>query len=198
MPPMELRTVELPAMQWADVAFTREQMELEATEESRSVKALLLPDGDLIRRWVWVRVPLHRGVRRAPTVDDVDTDIWMDACRGSGSAFCDLTGRSIQINRFPLDEPRDLEHPYTIVVAPQHTKGADVHPINHGISRLVPELTIPWRGNVLVFRHSKSDKRYLINVEEKDWTAVEMIISAVFRKGIVNRRGRDSGILEAA
>ncbi|KAJ7264029.1 hypothetical protein B0H12DRAFT_1068831 [Mycena haematopus] len=142
-------------------------------DNSKTVKALLIPDGHSISKWVWVRVPLHEGQHRASSVDDVNTAIWMDASRGNGSATSDLTGRSFYINRYPLDEPRDLTHSYTIVVTSQHTHGHHVHPVNSLINKLVPELVKPWRGNVLIFRHSKSAARYLINVEETNYVVNE-------------------------
>ncbi|KAJ7831810.1 hypothetical protein B0H13DRAFT_2371262 [Mycena leptocephala] len=175
--PVARLTNEIPPMAWDLVTFTREQIKLEQTDNSKTVKALLMPDGISITGWVWVRVPLHQGVQRAFDVDEVDTDVWLDAGRGIGRASSDLTNRSFQIDRYPLDEPRDLVYSYTIVVASQHTEGPDVHPINHNIARLVPDLDVPWRGNVLVFRHGKSASKVLINVEEKNCTAIEWIVS---------------------
>ncbi|KAJ7893220.1 hypothetical protein B0H13DRAFT_1886468 [Mycena leptocephala] len=173
-------TTKIPPMAWDLVTFTREQIKLEQTlvkDESKTVKVLLMPDGISIGGWVWVRVPLHQGLRRATDVDEVDTDVWFDAGRGIGRASSDLMNRSFQIDRYPLDEPRDLMYSYTIVVASQHTEGPDVHPINHNISRLVPDLEVPWRGNVLVFRHSKNASKALINMEDKHCIAVDLIIS---------------------
>ncbi|KAJ7266932.1 hypothetical protein B0H12DRAFT_1068158 [Mycena haematopus] len=170
-------TTKLPEMHWAFVQWTRQEIELAKTGDSKTARAILIPDGRSMTDWVWVRVPVHTGLRRALTIDDLNTDIWIDASRGAGSATSDLTGRSFQINRFPLDEPRDLAHSYTIVVAPQHTKGPNVHPENHLINKLVPELEKPWRGNVLIFRHSKSTARFVINIEdERSCTGVEWVI----------------------
>jgi hypothetical protein len=110
-------------------------------------------------------------------VDDLDTDIWFDAGRGVGQASSDLTDRSFQVDWYLLDEPRDLTYSYTIVVAPQHTSGANVHPVNHLVNGLVPELVTPWRGNVLVFRHGKTANKVLINIEEKNLDAIEMVLA---------------------
>ncbi|KAJ7724237.1 hypothetical protein B0H16DRAFT_1736840 [Mycena metata] len=167
-------TNELPGMQWHYVISTRQHIELIGR---KTVTAILIPDGTDLDRWAWVRVPLLFDLRRANCVDDVDTEIWLDACRGSASATSDLTGRSFQINRFPTNEPHDLPHSFTIVVTPQHTEGTNVHPINHHINRLVPDLKEPWRGNVLVFRHGKTAAKSIVNMEEKNWTAIEMIIA---------------------
>ncbi|KAJ7250520.1 hypothetical protein B0H12DRAFT_1234399 [Mycena haematopus] len=145
--PLPRPTTELPDMHWAFVQWTREQIQLANTDDSKSTRAILIPDGRSMTHWVWVRVPLHPGMRRGLTIDDVNTDVWIDASRGTSSATSDLTGRSFQINRYPLDEPRDLAHSYTIVVAPQQTEGPNVHPENHLINKLVPELEKPWRGN---------------------------------------------------
>ncbi|KAJ7811366.1 hypothetical protein B0H13DRAFT_2383933 [Mycena leptocephala] len=164
-------------MDWHLMSFTKNLIRAEETEGSKSVQAVLIADGSAISQWIWVRVPLHRGIRRARNVDEVDVDIWLDAGRGAGEASSDLTGRSFQIDRYPLDEPSDLEHSFTIVVAPQHTSGANVHPVNRQIGRLVPQLVTPWRGNVLVFRHGKTTSKVMINVEEKDWGAIKMILT---------------------
>ncbi|KAJ7880942.1 hypothetical protein B0H13DRAFT_1891525 [Mycena leptocephala] len=197
-------TNEIPPMSWDLVRFTREQIKLEQTEESKTVKALLMLDGISISGWVWIRVPLHQGIRRAYDVDEVDTDVWFDAGRGTGRASSDLTNRSFQIDRFPLNEPRDLKYSYTIVVTSQHTEGPDVQPINHNINCLAPDLELPWRGNVLVFRHGKSAIKPLINVEEKDCTAVEWVISTVqrnsggYRKALVKPFTQRSTLLWVA
>ncbi|KAJ6489225.1 hypothetical protein C8R47DRAFT_1071589 [Mycena vitilis] len=167
----------LPEMDYDFVQYTRDAIASEAGIHSKTVKAILIPDGTALSRWVWTRVPLHAGIQRAYTVDEVDTDVWFDAGRGAGTATSDLTNRSFQINRFPLDEPSDLKHSYTIVVAPQHTVGSHVHPINHQINALVPTLGVSWRGNVLVFRHGKTANKVLINVEDKNWDAIELIVT---------------------
>ncbi|KAJ7623950.1 hypothetical protein DFH06DRAFT_1340274 [Mycena polygramma] len=184
-PGIDRPTTELPSMAWEYVNFVRDQIELTSVETSKTVKAVLIPDGLAIPHWVWVRVPLHAGIRRAIDVHEVDTDVWIDCGRGISPASYDRTGLVFQINRFPLDEPRDLQHSFTIVVAPQDTTGPHVHPINHLITRLVPELDAPWRGNVMVFRHSKTANHWIVNVKERNCTGIEWIISAVFRRGIV-------------
>ncbi|KAJ7612374.1 hypothetical protein DFH06DRAFT_1147294 [Mycena polygramma] len=170
-------TSALPEMDYDFVQFTRDTIANEAGTRSKTVKAILIPDGTAILRWVWARVPLHAGIQRAHTVDEIDTDVWFDAGRGVGTATSDLTNRSFQINRFPLDEPNDLKHSYTIVVAPQHTVGYHVHPVNHQINALVPTLGVSWRGNVLIFRHGKTANKVLINVEDKNWDAIELIVT---------------------
>ncbi|KAJ7910219.1 hypothetical protein B0H13DRAFT_2329495 [Mycena leptocephala] len=169
-------TNEIPAMNWHFVSFTREQIYAEDTVGSKTVQAVLIPDGGVISKWVWARVPLHHGVQRAHSVDDLDTDIWFDSGCGIGQASSDLTDRSFQIDRYPLDEPKDLAYSYTIVIAPQHTSGSNVHPVNHLLNELVPELATPWRGNILIFRHGKANK-FLINVEEKNLDAIEMMLA---------------------
>ncbi|KAJ7033484.1 hypothetical protein C8F04DRAFT_1184176 [Mycena alexandri] len=167
----------LPEMDWPFVVFTRARIELEHTVGRKTVTAILIPDGLNLEKWVWVRVPLLFDLRRANHVDDVDTEMWFDAGRGGGSATSDLTRRSFHIDRFPTDEPHDLSNSFSIVVSPQHTEGPNVHPINHLINRLVPDLKEPWRGNVLVFRHGKTAAKSLINMEEKNFTAIEMIVA---------------------
>ncbi|KAJ7623956.1 hypothetical protein DFH06DRAFT_1340282 [Mycena polygramma] len=173
----------LNEMTWDHVEFTREQINRDTTAGCKTVKAILIPDGQIMNNWVWIRVPLHPGVRKAATVHELDTDVWIDAGRGSSGPSYDRTGRVFQINRFPFDEPEPLQHSFTIVVAPQNTTGPNVHPINVKINRRVPSLEEPWRGNVLVFRHSSQQNKPLVNVEEKDCTVVECIITTAFRTG---------------
>ncbi|KAJ6486494.1 hypothetical protein C8R47DRAFT_1072431 [Mycena vitilis] len=144
---------------------------------SKTVKAILIPDGVTLRSWVWARVPLHGDVQRAHSVDEVDTDVWLDAGRTGGSATSDLTRRSFRVDRFPLDEPNDLRHSYTIVVTQQYDTGPNVHPLNSQINTMVPDIAVPWRGNVLVFRHGKTAKTQLINVEDRNWDAIEIILT---------------------
>ncbi|KAJ7603759.1 hypothetical protein DFH06DRAFT_1151636 [Mycena polygramma] len=170
-------TNELPQMSWFNVDFTRELIASEKVIRSKTVKAILVPDGQVFANWIWARVPLHADIQRAESVDELDTDIWFDAGRGAGAATSDLSNRSFQVDRFPFDEPNDLKHSYTIVVAPQHIRGANVHPINHQINALVPGLREPWRGNVLVFRHGKTVHKRLINVEDKNWDVIGLILT---------------------
>ncbi|KAJ7752673.1 hypothetical protein B0H16DRAFT_1723595 [Mycena metata] len=168
---------QLPHMDWPFIVFTRDRIEDEHRLGRKTVTAILIPDGMLLDKWVWVRVPLLFDLRRAQHVDDVDTEMWLDAGRGGASATSDLTRRSFQIDRFPLDEPQDLRNSFSIVVTPQHTTGHNIYPINQMINRLVPDLKEPWRGNVLVFRHGKTAAKSLVNMEEKNFTAIEMIVA---------------------
>ncbi|KAJ7177871.1 hypothetical protein C8R46DRAFT_1212609 [Mycena filopes] len=178
----------LPAMSWGMLFATRSQIAIESGDEdlkAKTIQAILIPDGLIMSKWCWIRVPRLAGVGQPRHVDDLNVDLWIDCLRGSGEATSDLTGRSFQIDRYPLDEPENLEHSYTVVVAPQHTVGPHVHPLNHLINGLVPGLEEPWRGNVLVFRHAKTPSQAVIPMEWKDWNAVEMILKTVFREKIV-------------
>ncbi|KAJ6495818.1 hypothetical protein C8R47DRAFT_1064862 [Mycena vitilis] len=185
------RVTELPPMTWDLIRYTRAMIHPGPTvafsyprvypptnidQNTKTVKALLLPDGRYVDGWVWVRVPVHHGLDRAFDVDEVDTDLWFDACRGTGESTSDLTNRSFQIDRYPLDEPCDLEHSYTVVVASQRTDGPFIYPVNMNLKRLIPDLDTPWRGNVLVFRHGKTSNKVLVNVVEKDLTGIKWIL----------------------
>ncbi|KAJ6490173.1 hypothetical protein DFH09DRAFT_1105255 [Mycena vulgaris] len=180
------RTTLVPPMDWDNVSFTRANVDLAemvmpaftyCSKDTKSVLAWLIPDGTLLQTRLWVRVPIHDGLKRPTTIDDVNTDVWFDSGRGIASPTSDLTGRSIHVDRFPLDAPRDLPNAFTFVVAPQHTSGPNVHPVNAAIKRLVPDAYPPWRGNVLVFRHAKSIEKPIVDVEEQFWIAATIIIS---------------------
>ncbi|KAJ6604854.1 hypothetical protein DFH09DRAFT_1301003 [Mycena vulgaris] len=179
-----MHTTLVPQMEWDKVEFTRAHVEA-AEETSKTILAWLIPDGTHVQDRVWVRVPIHRGVARPTSVDELNTEIWFDAGRGVASPTSDLTGRSYQVDRFPLDAPRDMEHSYTFVVAPQHSTGHNVHAANAAVNRFVPELLNPWRGNVLVFRHGKTASKRLVDVDEQSWIAVKLILATVIREGIM-------------
>ncbi|KAJ7671031.1 hypothetical protein B0H17DRAFT_1141671 [Mycena rosella] len=187
------RTTTVPPMQWHHVTFTRSQIDLAGDvsttvdsswvglsrfqDDSHTVLAWLIADGSQLQKRVWVRVPLHQGVTRATTIDDVDTEVWFDTGRGIALSTSNLTGRTIQVDRFPLDTPHDLEHSFTFVFVSQRQAGPHIHQLNQTINSLVPDLPHPWRGNVLVFRHGKTAKKVLVNVEEQYWAGVTWMIS---------------------
>ncbi|KAJ7098748.1 hypothetical protein B0H15DRAFT_797416 [Mycena belliarum] len=130
-----------------------------------------------VKRHILVRVPVHTGVLRPTSVDQLDTEIWFDAGRGIASPTSDLTGRTFEVERFPDNAPQDLEHSFTFVVAPQHSRGPNVHAVNQTILQFAPDLSPPVRGNVLVFRHGGPPRKYLADMEEQYWIAVTHIAS---------------------
>ncbi|KAJ7098747.1 hypothetical protein B0H15DRAFT_797415 [Mycena belliarum] len=154
-----------------------ESAHLSDSYNNSTVKAWLLPDGAQIHKHLYVRVPLISGVIRAHDIQDVDCDMWMDAGRGRGEAAEDISGRVFRIDRYPLDEPRDLDHSWSIVVTHQDTRGPNAHPLNFHINSLVPDLAEPWRGNVLIFRHGRTSKKVVVGVEEQYWVAVKWLIT---------------------
>lgn len=117
-------------------------------------------------------------VKRASTVDDMDTDLWIDAGRGAGSAVVDNSSLSLNITRFPFDEPSDMRYTYTVVVTTQRESGGLVHEVNHFINALIPDLPKPWRGNVLVMCHGRQPGSPIINMADGD----EAIVEAILRK----------------
>ncbi|KAJ7090428.1 hypothetical protein B0H15DRAFT_800340 [Mycena belliarum] len=171
-------------MDWTDVWSTREVVDYEG---AATVKAWLIPDGLSINQHVVARVPLMPGVRRAQNMDEVDFEMYFDAGRGIGEAADDASERIFRIDRYPLDEPRDLDHSWSIVVAPQDSEGPHSHPVNHYIGALVPELAMPWRGNVLIFRHGRTSKKVIVGVEDQYWMGVRWLLTTVFREKIVKR-----------
>ncbi|KAK7049011.1 hypothetical protein R3P38DRAFT_2764881 [Favolaschia claudopus] len=160
--PLVPNTVLVP-MGWHFVAATRERLHAELKAPHKSLQAIMIPDGPLIRHWVWIRVPILHHVLKPRTAFDVDTERWFDASRGNGEAWSDIEGRTFKFDRdsFPV-EPK-LPQPYSVVVAPQNDTGRNVHPVNTQIHKIAPEVPV-WRGNILIFRHDNSAEQYLTDV----------------------------------
>ncbi|KAJ7323243.1 hypothetical protein DFH08DRAFT_969323 [Mycena albidolilacea] len=83
---------------------------------------------------------------------------------------------SVRIDRFPFDEPRDLKHSYSIVVASQDQHGLFLYPENALVNKLEPDLEQAWRGNVLVFKHGTKQSKVIVNIADSDVTFVEAIL----------------------
>ncbi|KAJ6604856.1 hypothetical protein DFH09DRAFT_1301005 [Mycena vulgaris] len=167
-----------------DFGFITHTREFIKSSGSSTVLAWLIPDGDQVHKQIYVRVPLLHGVLRASSVAQVDSEMWIDASRGIGEASEDLTPYTFHVDRYPLDEPRDLMHSWSFVVTPQDATGPFAHPIKSMINRLVPDLAKPWRGNVLIYRHGKTAKKMVVGVETQYWIAMEWMIATVFRENI--------------
>ncbi|KAJ7607069.1 hypothetical protein DFH06DRAFT_1149542 [Mycena polygramma] len=155
---------------------------------ARKQAAWLYPDGDQIGRRVWVRVPVVRGLTRAYWPDQLETDMWIDGGRGGSGPTTDVSQHCFLVDRFPFDEPQELDYAFWIVVADQRTWGPDVHELNTIVNRLVPGLAHPWRGNVLVFKRGKGGPgkpRPIVNISEEDGTFVEAILKRSFARFIL-------------
>ncbi|KAK6975075.1 hypothetical protein R3P38DRAFT_3238209 [Favolaschia claudopus] len=142
----------------------------------RSQSAWLFPDGSVIGQKVWVKVPVCRGRTRAFKATHMEIGLWMDVARGGSIGTVNGENRSIRIDRFPFDEPQDLKHSFTIVVADQSSDQPTTYPQNMLINGLVPELTQPWIGNVLVFKHGTTAMKGIINLKDEDSALVEAIV----------------------
>ncbi|KAJ7266040.1 hypothetical protein C8J57DRAFT_1510990 [Mycena rebaudengoi] len=164
-------TTFLVEMEWGLINYARHMINIAIPSYPRLQAAWLFPDGTRVRRRVWVRVPVIRGFKRAASAVEMDTNLFMNSTR-SGPRYnsFDIGKSSICIDRFPFDEPVDLVHSFTVIVCPQHVEGVDVHPINHLITELIPDLAHPWRGNVLVFKHGSTASKNIINISEADGT----------------------------
>jgi hypothetical protein len=143
---------------------------------TRTQYAFLFPDGVYLTHHMWARVPVVHGKDVGYIVDNMETELWLDATRGGSAPMDDLDINSFTVRRFPFDEPCDLEHYYTVVVTDQSTEGPDVYPINLTITKMIPDLGQPWRGNVLVFKHGKSAGNRIISVEREDVSLVAAIV----------------------
>ncbi|KAJ7273857.1 hypothetical protein C8J57DRAFT_1505979 [Mycena rebaudengoi] len=175
----------VPVMDWVIIHRVRDAIKSASPVFARKQSAFLFPDGDQVNRRLWVRVPVLRGFRRAACASEMDTDRFIDCCRGGSSAATNLENTVIMIKHFPFDEPVDLVNAFTIVVAPQRNAGPRVYPVNQLITCLMPGRVRPWRGNVLVFKHGTTKSQSIINISEEDLTFVKAIIMRVLCDGLV-------------
>jgi hypothetical protein len=123
-----------------------------------------------------VKVPVSQGLERANKVTELEVDLWIDAGRGGFEGTTDAALTSIRVDRFPFDEPRDLKHSYSIVVASQDQHGLLLYPENALVNKLEPDLEQAWRGNVLVFKHGTKQSKAIVNIADSDVTFVEAIL----------------------
>ncbi|KAJ7858198.1 hypothetical protein B0H13DRAFT_1901964 [Mycena leptocephala] len=178
----------MPNLSWTHIHFVRNVIKFMRPPFSRKQYGWLFPDGDQIKRRVWVGVPVILGRTRAFHLEELETDIWMDGGRGGNGPTSDITRNSILVDRFPFDEPCPLEYAFYILVADQRTTGPDVHPVNELVTSWIPELAVPWRGNVLVFKRGKGKGNPIISINDRDSTFVEAIIKRVIRDGSVGKQ----------
>ncbi|KAJ6482088.1 hypothetical protein C8R47DRAFT_1218073 [Mycena vitilis] len=175
----------MAAVSWDNVHFVRNAIKSSQPAFARKQAAWLFPDGDLIGRRLWIRVPVSRGLQRAYRIEELEFDMWLNCGRSGAVPTTDGDHNTLLVKRFPFDEPIDLEYAYWIVVADQRTWGPNVHPVNTLINRLVPGLGQPWRGNVLVFKRGKGKTHPIVNITDSETTFVEAIIKRVIRDGLV-------------
>ncbi|KAJ7079401.1 hypothetical protein B0H15DRAFT_954037 [Mycena belliarum] len=147
--------------------------------------AFLFPDGETIRRCLLVRVPVKNGVRRPTSVDDMQVSMWLDCGRASGDASADLADYSRHVVKFPIDSRAAATYTYTVVVTSQRTSGGLVFPVNACVTDMLPPDSQPWRGNVLVFKHSARSGWPIIGVTESSKELVNTIVSYVIAEGLV-------------
>ncbi|KAK7001759.1 hypothetical protein R3P38DRAFT_3216046 [Favolaschia claudopus] len=153
-------------------------------------KGWLYPDGWSVGRRVWVGIPVCLGLKDARKATETEFALWIDTARGGIRGTLNGNVSSIRIDRFPFDEPRDLKHSFTVIVAEQTDGERFEYPENRLINELVPELPAPWRGNVVVLKHGSTSAKKIINIVETDVALVEAIIKRVIRDGLVGYRKR--------
>ncbi|KAJ7917023.1 hypothetical protein B0H13DRAFT_1870710 [Mycena leptocephala] len=123
------------------------------------VRALLFPT-DVSQPMV-VSAPLRYGssfqVGETTTLKDLDLSMWLDMGFSAAASTVDLNQVSITVDRFPADSPFLLRHAFTVVVCTQLHNLAELdedhYIVNRMINETLPALVLPWRGNVLVFKH---------------------------------------------
>ncbi|KAJ7432787.1 hypothetical protein B0H11DRAFT_2260133 [Mycena galericulata] len=174
----------IPPMDYLFLAFAREQVQVLRERGDNTVVAWLFPDGPHITNRLWIKVPLLRGVERATSVDDLDLDLWMDAGRAASAATVDFSGRIYEVNDFPrrVNDPRAIRNSFTFVTAPQDISGDEVHPVNDLVNTIAPGLQQPWRGNVIVLMHGLTIEKSIVNIQDRYWDAVPLMISKVLRE----------------
>ncbi|KAJ7451869.1 hypothetical protein B0H11DRAFT_2246292 [Mycena galericulata] len=163
-------------MQWDDIRFARTYVKHAYPPFPGRHYAWLVADGAIVKPLIWVPVPVKRGVRRALVVADMETDLWIDCGRGSSGPVAEYDAFTLRVLRFPFDEPKDMPYTYSILVTSQRTSGGVVYAENNYINTLVPERTVPWRGNVLIFRHGITAKRPIINMSEGDTSLIKALL----------------------
>ncbi|KAJ7084465.1 hypothetical protein B0H15DRAFT_951666 [Mycena belliarum] len=128
-------------MDWDYVTGVRDAIKTANPPFQRSQWGWLYPDGNSVNHRLWVRVA---------------TEAWIDGGRGGRASTDDVAVSTYFVQRFPFDEPRDLDYGFYVCAADQRVTGPDVHPVNNLINALVPDLVAPWRGNVLVLKRGLS------------------------------------------
>ncbi|KAJ7130148.1 hypothetical protein C8R44DRAFT_871985 [Mycena epipterygia] len=175
--------VEIPGATLGLILYVADLVRYTRSQFRRNYAALLYADSDTDVQWV--RVPGVHQCHGAVTVNDLDYMRWID-CGRSGEASVDLDTQSRKVDRFPFDEPSDLDHSYTIIVADQSTSGSAVQPLNALVNRWMPELETPWRGNVLIIKHGvRTRKPRIIGMTPSDTALAKAIVKRVIRDGLV-------------
>ncbi|KAJ7301335.1 hypothetical protein DFH08DRAFT_963421 [Mycena albidolilacea] len=169
----------------------RERIDGDTPAWPRLQTCLLYPDGNTLDKRFWVKVPVIHGLERARKVSELETDLWIDAARGGFEGTSDASLTSVRIDRFPFDEPCDLRHSYSFVVANQDRHGLFLYPENALVNKLVPDLAQPLRGNVLVFKHGTNKSKAIVNITDDDVALVEAILK---RDGIIGETARDAHV----
>ncbi|KAJ7741063.1 hypothetical protein B0H16DRAFT_1728703 [Mycena metata] len=166
----------IPAMGWDFIHFVRNTLNAVRPVFVRRQAAWLFPDGSDINRRVWIRVPVAQGKTRAYHPSELETGFWLNCGRGNNAPVSDSATNCILVQRFPFDEPIDLEYGFFVVVTDQDTDGPSVHPVNELVTRLVPDRPQAWRGNLIVFKRGKGKGKPIINISDRDSTFVEAVI----------------------
>jgi hypothetical protein len=89
------------------------------------------------------------GLEHARKVTELEADLWINTGRGGFEGTSDPSLTSVHINFFPLDEPRDLKHSYTITVASPDQHRLFLYHHNHLMNNLEPNLLESWQRNIL-------------------------------------------------
>ncbi|KAJ7119797.1 hypothetical protein C8R44DRAFT_878187 [Mycena epipterygia] len=175
--------VEIPSATFPLIVYISDWIRYTRSQLRRTYTAILYADGDTDVQWV--RVPAVRHFHGAVTVKDLDYMRWID-CARTGEATVDLDAQMCKVDRFPFDEPSDLDHSYTIIVADQSTDGPAIQPYNALINRWIPELDTPWLGNVLVIKHGVKSRNPRINsMTASDTALVKAVVKRVIRDRLV-------------
>ncbi|KAF8193081.1 hypothetical protein K438DRAFT_1969565 [Mycena galopus ATCC 62051] len=152
---------------------------------SSGVGGRLYADTWTISRPIWAPVPICQGSLVAYSASQTDAELWIDAGRGGFQGTMDSHVNCYRIDRFPPDDVAELKHPFTVVAARQGATGQFLYPVNRLINELVPELDVPWRGNVLVLKHGKTTLARIVHLEEQDYALVDVLVRHVIRNKLV-------------
>ncbi|KAK7027685.1 hypothetical protein R3P38DRAFT_3190748 [Favolaschia claudopus] len=187
------QVAQIPPTSWESVKVVRAYIESRNPPYPALKSAFLYPDGNEINQRVWAKVGVLHGLKQAYNLAHLDTSLWMDNARRMGTATCDLESDSYYVHTFPFDQAMRLEHGFYFLVDDQTATETGALPVNCLVTSMLLERSVPWRGNVLIFKCGKSKGNPIINIAESDAALVEVILQRLIRDG---RLGQPRAIFE--
>jgi hypothetical protein len=127
---------------------------------------------------MYVPVPVRLGLDSAASPDDLDVTWWIPLDRTPNTAMMDLDSTRITITHWPFESDEPLKDCFTICVAMQlglsDPVDNNVPPLNHFFDAESQGSFTPFRGNVLVVKHSPTG--HLANIGPADCDLASVIL----------------------